>query len=479
MDKNHYAQRVRDNLIRSLFREVFLILPVCGITSFSVYPQEIPLEVRSFSQCKEIALTNYLPVHIAEEEKKLAELKVDEALRNLFPQAVLKYQDSKGVTNDEPFRGERYNLELKQPISFGGKEIYLLKQARQEVAVSENNFKKLSLDLFFEVAQAYCNFIYSKHEHSIYLKLQVEAKKILELAELKLKEKAISQLEYSNNKYLYEDVLFKLSTSESDFSLAQLELSQKLNAGEKVSFRFPSLLSIPHDVFVLDECINNAFNNRPELKMLESSLLYALYGRQAVKAEGLPNLELTGRIGQGKEAYKYEELDLENEWFLGAKVIVPLGANTASAGYSQSQDAQSLGSYYSGSEYQMLEYTLGILDNMSYRVSRKKSEISYKKALNELEDWKKKITQEIREAYYNYQKTKIEIEAVKSKGEFFRKDEEVIRVKEQNGEAALEELLEAKIKRADSEAEYWKVLADLNISLAALQKAQGIEEFKE
>lgn len=474
----NYAKRVRDDLIRSLFLEVFLILLYAAV-SFPVYPQEVSLEVRSFSQCKETALANYLPVQIAREEKRLAELKIDEALRNLFPQAALKYQDSRGVTNDEPFRGERYNLELKQPVSFGGKEIYLLKQARQELAVTENNLKRLNLDLFFEVAQAYCNFIYSKHEYSVYLKLQVEAKKILELAELKFKEKAVSQLEYSNNKYLYEDVLFKLSSSESDFSLAQLELSQKLNAGEKVSFRFSSILSLPQDVFVMDECVNNAFNNRPELKMLESSLLYAQYGRQAVKAEGLPNLELTGRIGQGKEAYKYEELDLENEWFAGAKVTIPLGANTASAGYSQRKDAQSLGEYYSGSEYQMLEYTLGILDNMNYRISRKKSEISYKKALNELQDLKKKITQEIREAYYNYQKTKIELEAVKSKREFFRKDEEVIKVKEQNGEAALEELLEAKIKRAGADAEYWKVMADLNISLVSLQKAQGIEEFKQ
>lgn len=170
---------------------------------------------------------------------------------------------------------------------------------------------------------------------------------------------------------------------------------------------------------------------------------------------------------------------MENEWFAGAKVTIPLGANTASAGYSQRKDAQSLGEYYSGSEYQMLEYTLGILDNMNYRISRKKSEISYKKALNELQDLKKKITQEIREAYYNYQKTKIELEAVKSKREFFRKDEEVIKVKEQNGEAALEELLEAKIKRAGADAEYWKVMADLNISLVSLQKAQGIEEFKQ
>jgi outer membrane protein TolC len=432
--------------------------------------------ITNLTQCNEVALSSYLPSQIARDEVVLATLKITEARRNLFPAMAIKYQESKGVVNSRSFEGKRYDLELKQPISLGGKDIYLLKQVKQELIIAQDNQKKVKLDLYFEVAKAYYNFIYAQKEYSIYSQLKDEVGRMLNLAQSKLKVGRISELEFFNIKYLYEEVLLSLISVKNNLSLAELELKQKLNIeAEEADFKFPVELTRPSQDFNLDECVEEAVRDRPELRMARSALIHSQYGKKAAKAKGLPSLELTGKIGQGKDAYDGEDSSLEDEWFLGAKIDVPFGANTGSLGYSQQEEAQRLGSYYSGPEYEVYECKVDILNNLKYYVEKKKSEINHKKSLDKSDELEKKVVQEVRESYYDYQKARVQIEAAQSKWDFFQKDEELLTLKEKNRQAKPAELLDAKIKRAAAQAEYVRALADLNINLIALKKAQGKE----
>ncbi|MFH1318828.1 MAG: TolC family protein, partial [Candidatus Omnitrophota bacterium] len=391
------------------------------------------------------------------------------------PSAAIKYQENEGTIDNNPFTGKRYDLEFKQPISLGGKDMYVLKQTKKELNIANENLKKVSLDLTFEIAQNYYNLIYSENEFKTLLELKAEAFQLLNLAQSKYKLGVISELDYFNAKHLYEQIEFKTLSSRSNLSLVKLGLCQKLDVDEKIRFDFPLTLSVPSDIFVLEDCVSTAMEKRAEMRIAGDYLLYSEYGKKAAKANSFPRVDLVGKIGQGKETYEFENRDLKTEWLLGAKVEVPFGANTASASYSMDKKAQSLSSYHSGDESQSREYKIDILNNLGIHTEKKQSEIDHKKAMNDLDEAKKKIIQEVKESFYAYQKSSIQRKSSKSKVVFLEKDESFTEAKTKNNKAKIAELLQVKINRVQARLEYLKSLTEVNINICALYKARGEE----
>ena len=71
---------------------------------------------------------NKREIQIAEEQLKLAKLRVTNAVRILGPTITLQYKESDGSTVDDPYKSKTYTAKANQSIFVGGKKYYTLKK---------------------------------------------------------------------------------------------------------------------------------------------------------------------------------------------------------------------------------------------------------------------------------------------------------------------------------------------------------------
>ena len=78
----------------------------------------------------EVGVENYRELKVAQSQYSLAQLKLRESKRQLFPNAVIRATDTSGMTvGDVNIFSKSYELELEQPISYGGELRYKIEQA--------------------------------------------------------------------------------------------------------------------------------------------------------------------------------------------------------------------------------------------------------------------------------------------------------------------------------------------------------------
>ena len=167
-------------------------------------------------------------------------------------------------------------------------------------------------------------------------------------------------------------------------------------------------------------------------------------------------------------------MELTPDYYYGFKVTKPLGGS--SIDYTFSRDVTSpkrgqkdrTGSYVNSA-------TFSILDKESIgRFSEKKSaHISYQKALDELAEIKQSITSEVRETYYNCQKTIVQLGVSQDKIKFKEVALTIARARGGLNEILASDVLRAETELMDEKSFYLQVVASFYQNLAKLNKSLG------
>ena len=116
----------------------------------------------SLDDCIEIGLANYRPVQVALEQVRLAQLKVRQARRNLYPTLAGEWRSTEGETITDPYESLSYGLQLEQTLYDGGKLKYTLRQEEMGLEIAKKNYQKVKDEFTFEIAKAYHGLIGSK-----------------------------------------------------------------------------------------------------------------------------------------------------------------------------------------------------------------------------------------------------------------------------------------------------------------------------
>ena len=85
---------------------------------------------------------------------------------------------------------------------------------------------------------------------------------------------------------------------------------------------------------------------------------------------------------------------------------------------------------------------------------------------------------EVKESYFNYEKSLIQIEAVSKEIEFRKEQEKIAREKGKRNLVRNSEVLGAEINLTSARTSYNEALAYYHVALASLNKAIGIEKYK-
>jgi len=439
------------NLIRSSVLVLLLVIPVAA-------QQRLNL---TLEQSIDIALKRSKALAIAEERLREAEARVGEARAGFFPQlnikssytrldvapyiTMAKFQLPFPIPGGMPSKitiGDDENyaaiLSLQQPLFTGFKILNGYKMAEYGAEAEEYNYKKTKSELIFKVKEAYYGV----------LKAQ-EFKKVSQGAVQQMK----AHVQDLDNMYkvglIAKNDLLK---AQVQLSNVELMLIKATNAVKMAKTAFCSLLGIPLDTELtleshleyqpmdsikLEDAIQQALKNRPELKAMEYTLKAGEKAVSVAKSSWLPNIFLIGNYN-----YKRPNRELERKFYRSWDVTVAVQMNI-----------WDWGSIY-------------------YRTSQAKHRLKQlQEAYKQLQDG---IVLEVTQSYLGLMEAQQKVQATEKNVGQAEENFRVTHEKFKQGMVTNTELLDAQTMLTQAKVEYINALADYNIAKARLMRAMGI-----
>jgi len=434
----------------------------------------------SLKYCRDIALSYSEPAAIAEEEVTLAELKLRENYRALFPNAKLKASRTTGDTVGVGFTEQLYGIEVEHPLYEGGRLRNAYRQSKVNLNLASARYDKVAHDLDYKVAEAYYGVVTSTMNMKLQQELIKKAEFILKVAQKRRSSELSTDLELFNVKSQYNQVQFQLASAERDLALSRFKLEQAV--GLDIAEEDINIAAIETELgfeiidIDLNKCLELARSYHPDIIVNELLIDSNEYEEKIAKAKNKFKVDITGFVGRSGSYYETEDLKMHRDWNVGVKVSKPFWGNTASYSFTKEETKKKVGlTDRQGTEVQSGE--IGILDAMSVASEVREAEIKRHKSENELIEASRQVNLEVKEAYYNYQEAVIQVKNTLEKVRFQNEAVKTARAQARLNEAMQSQVLEAEIKLTDERSLYVKALSDYNFSLTKLNKAIGIADY--
>ena len=440
------------------------------------------------------------------------------ALRKLFPEVSLDFNAREGVLQQNPFTGDDWHVTLRQPIFNGGVLWNTLLQEKANLEASKKQYDKTLADLVFDLSRAYFEYqrtLQTAEEHRVAVD---KMKRFAEMSEEKFNQKIISEIERLNVQSLYSQMQFDLESANQELEIAKLDLQKYLDLsvndqltlakiydlddvvrGQAISagsmtgtMTLPDIIKDEGKAPELSKLIDLSYEHRPELQVEAAKLQAARLGERVRWGEFLPKANLTYHFGALGEAYlnpgvayggnynaAKNEPVLKKEWQLMLEMNWNVGGNKVSYTFDRDIKAPSITQFdqASGSTLRKNVMTLGVLDGLDAFVNVKQAEVDKLNQVVELEKAEKQVLQDVKQAYYDYQKAMIQVNSTIKRLEYRKRLREFAEHRLSKKEIELSEYLQAESDLVREKAELHKALKEYFSAKASLNHAVGIQNF--
>jgi outer membrane protein TolC len=440
------------------------------------------------------------------------------ALRKLFPEVSLDFNAREGVLQQNPFTGDDWHVTLRQPIFNGGVLWNTLLQEKANLEASKKQYDKTLADLVFDLSRAYFEYqrtLQTAEEHRVAVD---KMKRFAEMSEEKFNQKIISEIERLNVQSLYSQMQFDLESANQELEIAKLDLQKYLDLsvndqltlakiydlddvvrGQAISagsmtgtMTLPDIIKDEGKAPELSKLIDLSYEHRPELQVEAAKLQAARLGERVRWGEFLPKANLTYHFGALGEAYlnpgvayggnynaAKNEPVLKKEWQLMLEMNWNVGGNKVSYTFDRDIKAPSITQFdqASGSTLRKNVMTLGVLDGLDAFVNVKQAEVDKLNQVVELEKAEKQVLQDVKQAYYDYQKAMIQVNSTIKRLEYRKRLREFAEHRLRKKEIELSEYLQAESDLVREKAELHKALKEYFSAKASLNHAVGIQNF--
>lgn len=440
------------------------------------------------------------------------------AFRKLFPEASFNFNDREGVLSSNPFTGDDWHVTLRQPIFNGGILWNTFLQERANLEAAKKQYDKTLSELVYDLSRAYFEYqrtLQTADEHRAAVD---KMKRFADMSEEKFREKLISEIERLNVQSLYSQMQFDLESAKQELEIAKLDLQKYLDLSVNDQLTVAKLYDLNNvapgqaggagnasgapvlpgifkgDIKApeLTKLIDLSYGHRPELQVEAAKLQVSRLGERIRWGEFLPKVNLTYQFGALGEAYLFpgsayngqypvakNEPYLKKEWQLMLELNWNVGANKVGYTYSRDQKAPSITQFdqANGSYLRKNGMTFGVLDGLDAFVNVKQAEVDKLNQVVELEKAEKQVLQDVKQAYYDYQKSLIQVNSTVKRLEYRKRLRDFSEHRLSKKEIELSEYLQAESDLVREKAELHKALKDYFTAKAALDHAVGIQNF--
>jgi len=399
--------------------------------SVSAAPMELTLE-----QSVNMALRQNPSIEVAQAQLNGAQADVSKARGGFGPSLKLSatgtYLDEQSLSSGSR---ESYDsrISLTLPIYSGGGLEGVLGQAKANRAYYSEGVDKTRQQLALDVTTAYYNILQTKN--------------IVKLSEESL---ANTQSHVNNTQAFFQaGTVPKSDVLRAEVELAQVkqDLIKAQNSYYVAIAAFNNLLGLDHreelvliDPLIytkqdinLEESLNKALLQRPEIKQGESQVQAAEYSVKAAKSGHKPTLNLTGSLGWTDSEFPPTDQD----WSV-----------KLSAGFN-------------------------LFDSNVTNATVKKAQSNTQQMQATLQKIKDDINLEVRQTYLNTTEAEERINTATKAQEKAEEDLHIAQVRYSAGVGTNIEVLDAQVALTEAKTNYTAALFDYNVGLAKLRKATG------
>jgi outer membrane protein TolC len=434
--------------------------------------QELTKTPAELSYFVKLALNNNQPTKVAQEEVEFAKMKILEARRNLFPALKLTSYLTSGQIYKVDYEEKEARAQIDQPIYYGGRLGYSLKQAQVNYEISQKNYDRLNIDVRHKTEVSYYNLIAARMGLIEQEALKKEANELLTKMEKLAAAGMVIPLEVSGARSWLEQLTFKLDSIKQDLFMAELTFKQILNIQDKpvIETRLIEAEKLRLD---LDSCMAAALKSRPEIYLSEMLIKFNDYGQkvEAIKNKSL-TVDLSSSYGQYQGHYKTEPWRSSQNWYVGMKASLPWGANTINNSLSRDQQQPRFGQT-SATESTSIAGEINFFDNIKRLSDKKRSDIDLYRSISDFDEAFKTVAFEVQDAFLNYQRAVLQLNTAESETKFRRNEAEITKIRSMVGETSLSSAIGTLYALSDAQSKYVQALANYQISLANLRKATG------
>ena len=455
----------------------------------------------------------------AHENIALSNRRVLYALRKLFPEASININERTGTLSSNPFTGQDWHISLRQPIFNGGVLWNTFLQEKATLEAAKKQYDKTIAELVFDISRAYFEYQRTLQTVEENKAIVEKMKRFAEMSEEKFKENLISEIERLNVQSLYSQMQFDLESASQEQEIAELDLQKYLDlsvndvisltpvynldniAAEQVAGQaaegpggkgitpvFKDEKKAPD----LSKLIDLSYGSRPELQVEAAKLQATRLGERIRWGEFLPKVFLTYDYGKLGEAYTgsasqenvvgpgyIDEPQLKKEWRVFLEVNWNAGGNKIAYTFDHDKKAPSITQFQQASGTLLVKngLNIGVLDGLDAFVNVKQAEVDKLNQVVELEKAEKQVLQDVKQAFYDYQKSLIQVRSTLKRMEYRKRLRDFVEHRLSQKEVELSEYLQAEADLVRERTELHKAFKDYFTAKASLNHAIGIQDY--
>lgn len=422
----------------------------------------------------QFALTRYRPVAIGQQEIELAQMKLREAHRALFPAATLRTSWTTGAASAANFTEVNSGLQLEQPLYQSGRLIETYRQALVNLQVSEKRSSKVKADFSFEVAQAYLQLMGAQKSFKIQEELVGQALDFWEKGKRRFEEGLLTLLELLTIENQFQQAKFQRSSAENDVTLARLKLLQRMRLSPEATIDLPPELpsDLPREMD-LEELLRFSVRYRPDIHVNSLLVQFHEFEERIAKAKGKLRVDLSGFVGASGAAFETETLMLDKDYFIGIKASQAWGPHGMSVSATTTKTSPRLGQS-TRTDSTVVQGELGLFNQLAGQSEIQQARIGLEKARQDLDEVKATVFQEVHEAYLSYNKARLQLEYARKKVIFREEQVKILEAQASLNEILPSQVAEALMRLYDERSGEIQAMVNLQVALAKLNKAIGV-----
>jgi outer membrane protein len=424
------------------------IAPVCAYAGpESNVPAVASEDSLSLEQCLEIAVDNSNQIAISEGDVIKAEIGLKDARSGFLPE--LHLSGGYNITdtfNRLEWNENHYSLSLGASMSpfNGGRNFMNTAKSRESLSSAEQSHRLTQINLFLDVMTKYYNLL--------------EASEILDLRKESLAQKrthfGFARAQFDLGLVPRSDVLKaevdvvsgEIDSLEADgnLDLARAELNDVMGIGLDHPTRVKPVTVAREAPPSADDCLDEAFNNRPELLQQKSSLAIRKHNLRLAQIERWPRFTITGSYNAYVDRFLFDDLPVNrtnwednSDWRVGIGLSFPI--------------------FDGGITRRSVQ---------AARIDLQESELSYS-------DWVKQVDLEVKSAHLSLVTALRRIDLTEKEVESAQESYDAASGRYRTGVAPITEVIDAAVALSNSKVSHTKAIYDYLLARARLRQAMG------
>ncbi len=428
-------------------------------------------EFLSLAACIERAKRVHGPLNVALKQLQLAKMRLNETKRNLLPSAQVEVEGIEGSSVGEDFRGRGWKFKMQQTVWNHFKQWKLYRQAKLNVEVATQNYGKILSELEADVTQSYYLCAQKRLVYEEWLKLKTDSTSILDSVQKRYEKKVIRQVELFAAQKQAHDIQYQVSAAKNEWHLAQFSLRQLLRLYSASPLQIAVEIPYPSFTLTIDQCLQQAFQQRSDYLLGQLSVDIAKYEKEILSAEAGVKIDVDSSYGRRAEAFESEDLDFEDEFFIGLRGSIPFWNHILESN-SIYQDTVPAAGQTTSTDFKSQTVALDLFKNNG-KSTKLEAEILLRGKIEDLEKIKRTVFFEVTESFFNYEKAHEQFLGTAENKKLQSKEAEFMKIQVGLDEANLSTLLESLIRKTQADVDHYNSLNSYLNSIVDLYRTIG------